>query len=228
MEFHHHLLQIDKKNWTCSYLSSNNSRILDYYNEVPLLPSEWRKARLRPRPSGIPGLPASLSWGLWARIPPSKIPSLLLLHFRIMISPKDHLQLGKWVRDIWLWVVCLFSPPRSALTVFISLGGVIFAYITRTWDSVKDFGIVTEVDPPLGIPASHLKYPSWISTLIMIWEIEIHIQIHLVDSVLSNYKVCIPYSIVVNLILAGERNPIVRIYFFCKLSRLEAESEVAL
>ena len=180
------------------------------------MPSEWRKAGLRSRPRGIPGLPASLSWGLWARIPPSKIPSLLLLlHFRIMISSKDHLQLCTWVGDTWICVVCLFSTPRSALTVFISLSGVVFAYITRTWDSVKDFWIVTEVDPPLGIPASHLKYPSWISTLILIWEIEIHIQIHLVDSVLSNCQVCVPYSIVVNLILAGERNPIVRIYFFC-------------
>ena len=111
--------------------------------------------------------------------------------------------------------MCLFSPPRSALTVFISLGGVIFAYITRTWDSVKDFWIVTEVDPPLGIPVSHLKYPSWISTLIMIWEIEIHIQIHWDDSVLSNYQVCIPYSIVANLILVCDRKPIVRIHFFC-------------
>ena len=111
--------------------------------------------------------------------------------------------------------MCLFSPPRFALTVFISLGPVIFAYITRTWDSVKDFEIVTEVDPPLGIPVSHLKYPSWISTQIMIWEIEIHIQIHSDDSVLSNYKVCIPYSIVANLILVCDRKPIVRIHFFC-------------
>ena len=228
---HHHLFPIDKKNWTCSYYSSFNSRILDYYNEVPLLPSEWRKARLRPRPRGIPGLPASLSWGLWARIPPSKIPSLLLLlHFRIMILPKDHLQLRTRVGDIWICVMCPFSPPRSALTVFISLGGVIFASITRTWDSVKDFGIVTEVDPPLGIPVSHLKYPSWISTQIMIWEIDIHVQIHWDDSVLSNCQVCIPYSIVANLILVCDRNPIVRIHFFfnCKLSMLEAESEVAL
>ena len=204
--------------------------IQEYYNEVPLLPSEWRKAGLRPRPSGIPGLPASLSWGLWARIPPSKIPSLLLLlHFRIMISPKDHLQLRTWVGDIWLCFLPIFSfkirPDRVN-----SLGGVIFACITSTWDSVKDFGIVTEVDPPLGIPAFHLKYPSWISTLIMIWEIEIHIQIHWDDSVLSNYKVCIPYSIVANLILVCDRNPIVRIHFFlhCKLSMLKAESEVAL
>ena len=146
------------KKWTCSYCLTNNSRILDYYNEVPLLPSEWRKARLRPRPRGIPGLPASLSWGLWARIPPSKIPSLLLLlHFRIMISPKDHLQLRYMIvlcayfllqdlpRECLFHLVVWYLPVLHVLETQLRISGLLprlillLGFQSPTWNTPLGF-----------------------------------------------------------------------------------------